>query len=127
MMTVTFTPTVSFGRKSRRAPIVGVKNILNMSRLHWTVKGAYLRQHRDQTTGNLLTLGRAPGLPVNVKLVRIGPRKMDFDNYVSGFKGIRDAVAQWLKCDDGDESKVTFSYAQEKGEPSVRIEIEGKP
>lgn len=36
----------------------------------------------------------------------------------------RDGIADALGVDDGDESKVTWSYAQERGDYGVRVKIE---
>lgn len=68
-------------------------------------------------------------LPCNVKLIRLGPRELDFDNLVASQKRVRDAVAEVITQDfvpgraDGDK-RITWEYAQEKSkEYKVKIEI----
>lgn len=57
--------------------------------------------------------------PVHIKLVRHGPRKLDFDNLVYAFKPIRDGIAEalWpeksLRSRD-DHDGVVWEYEQEK-------------
>lgn len=53
--------------------------------------------------------------PVTVRLTRLAPRKLDAgDNLNSFAKSIRDQIAAWLDVNDGDETKVTWLYAQEQ-------------
>ena len=67
------------------------------------------------------------GGPWRVTLIRVysgRQRKFDDDNLGTGFKHIRDGIADALKIDDGDESMVTWEYAQEKGARNeIRVEI----
>jgi hypothetical protein len=60
---------------------------------------------------------------VVVRLTRIGPRKLDSDNVAGACKATRDGVADWLGVDDGDESRVRWVYAQERGAYGVRVEV----
>lgn len=64
-----------------------------------------------------------PTWPVNVRLIRIGPRQLDQNNAIETLQAIQDGVADWLGVDDGDETKVQWEYAQEKGQYGVRIEV----
>ena len=61
-------------------------------------------------------------LPVTVKLTRIGPRTMDSDNCIAGLKACRDGIAARLGVDDADP-RITWEYAQERGEYGLRVEI----
>jgi hypothetical protein len=71
-------------------------------------------------------------LPCTVKMHRIAPRSFDYDNLVSSFKWIRDAISEELitglaigRADD--DKRITWEYIQEKGNPgqyAIRIEIE---
>ncbi len=61
--------------------------------------------------------------PVLVKLTRVGPRKLDSDNLQGACKAVRDGVSDWLDVDDGDETKVRWEYAQERGDYSLRVEL----
>jgi hypothetical protein len=63
-------------------------------------------------------------LPTPVKLIRVGGKRLDDDNLQFAFKAIRDAVAEWLRVDDGDTSSVRFRYDQRPGYVAgVRIVI----
>ena len=60
-----------------------------------------------------------------VSLTRISKGKLDEgDNLNSSFKFVRDAIAEWLGVDDGSD-RYDWRYAQERGEPGIRILIEG--
>jgi hypothetical protein len=49
---------------------------------------------------------------------------LDGDNLQSGFKAVRDGVADWLGVDDGN-SLVDWQYAQRSAGPKVyKVEIE---
>jgi hypothetical protein len=67
--------------------------------------------------------GRQWRFPVEVRLTRVAPRKLDDDNLASACKGVRDEVAAMLGVDDGDERLVRFSYGQERGEWGARIAV----
>ncbi len=95
-------------------------------REHWAVKAKRVAAERAFAF-SCLCAWRAKWrerFPVCVILTRVAPRKLDSDNVASAFKAIRDGVADWLQVNDGDESKVTWRYAQERGDYAVRIEIE---
>jgi len=63
--------------------------------------------------------------PIQIKLTRTGPSRLDDDNLVSSFKNVRDGIADWLKIDDGDP-RLVFSYDQERhARWRVIVEIEG--
>ena len=47
-----------------------------------------------------------------VHLVRIGPKKLDRGNYECSFKAVQDGIAQAIGVDDGDESRVIWTYDQ---------------
>lgn len=66
------------------------------------------------------------GSPCAITLTRIGPRRLDSDNAIGGFKSVRDTIARLLGIDDGDE-RLTWTYTQEKGKPKeygIRVRIE---
>ena len=63
-------------------------------------------------------------LPVTVVLTRVAPRRLDGDNLQSGFKAVRDGVADWLGVDDGN-GLIDWQYVQRSGRPSeYAVEIE---
>jgi len=103
------------------------------AREHWAKR--HLRKKQQQADAYFLLLSapnarqvRACGPPYRVTLTRIG-RKYDPGNNEISFKHVQDLVAQWLGVDDGDESRVSWKYEQEKGPVGLRIVIEagGEP
>lgn len=105
------------------------KNAGKPAREHW--REAWER-HKEQKQ-KIYLLCRAEiskvQLPCNVKLIRLGPREMDFDNLVISQKFVRDAIAELLTGDyvpgraDSDK-RITWQYDQEKSkEYGVKIEI----
>ena len=61
----------------------------------------------------------------HVRLVRVGPRRLDTDNLAGSFKHVQDAIAIELGVDDGD-SWVKWEYEQVavgKRVYSVRVEV----
>jgi hypothetical protein len=100
-------------------------------RCHWAVR----RRRFQEQAGALRTAWEASPfavveswehlLPLRVTFTRVGKRKLDTDNLSGGFKGLRDALAELLGIDDGDEL-LTWEYQQERGQPGVRLHIEGR-
>ena len=95
------------------------------SRDHWAAR---VRRKRAQHWAVFSAVRSKPGplrprLPCVVTITRIGPRRMDSDNLAGSAKAVRDEVARMLGCDDGDESAVTWVYAQECGRFGVRVVI----
>ena len=103
-------------------------------REHWAAKakrvkaqrvyvGILLRQHERQL--------RALGWPavagrMHVTLSRVAPRKLDDDNLQSGFKALRDGIADRFGVDDGDP-RIRFKYDQVRGkakEYGARVLVE---
>lgn len=96
---------------------------------HWAVKRARARVQQGHTLATLVNLGtdakhRLQDAPtIRVRLVRLGGKRLDSDNLAGGFKAIRDAVAGWLKIDDGSD-RFRWDYDQEPaGEKGFRIEL----
>ena len=104
--------------------IVSVANL----RMHWAAKAKLTRDQRTRTRMSLAAVAQSFGvevLPVTVVLTRIAPRRLDGDNLQSGFKAVRDGVADWLGVDDGN-SLVDWQYVQRSGkagEYAVEIEV----
>jgi hypothetical protein len=104
-----------------------IVSVANM-RLHWAVKAKLTRDHRTRTRMSLAAVAQSSGLemlPATVVLTRVAPRKLDGDNLQSGFKAVRDGVADWLGVDDGN-GLVDWQYAQRSGkagEYAVEIEV----
>jgi len=104
-----------------------IVSVANM-RLHWAVKAKLVRDHRTRTRMSLSAAAQSSGLemlPVTVVLTRVAPRRLDGDNLQSGFKAVRDGVADWLGVDDGN-GLIDWQYAQRSGkagEYAVEIEV----
>lgn len=94
-------------------------------REHWATK--HRRKKQQQGVVKLMFLThKVPQPPVVVAMTRVGARKLDPDNLAGSFKHVQDAMADILGVDDGDESKVTWHYAQRigrRGEYAVEIEV----
>jgi hypothetical protein len=61
-----------------------------------------------------------------VTLIRVAPRKLDDDNLQSGFKALRDGIADRLGVKDNDP-RVKWKYDQVRGrakEYAARVRIE---
>jgi len=103
-----------------------IVSVANM-RLHWAAKAKLTRDQRTRTRMSLAAVAQSFGvevLPVTVVLTRIAPRRLDGDNLQSGFKAVRDGVADWLGVDDGS-SLIDWQYAQRSGGSGVyKVEIE---
>jgi hypothetical protein len=104
------------------------------SREHWHKKA---RRHHDQkiAVANYYdSLPIKPTLPCHVSLIRVAPRKLDFDNLVSAFKYIRDAISEKLTGDpragrSDDDPRIEWSYKQQSGGSkiyAIKIEIVAK-
>ena len=103
-----------------------IVSVANM-RLHWAAKARLTKNHRERAKRALEAVARFGGtdaLPVTVVLTRVAPRRLDGDNLQSGFKAVRDGVADWLGVDDGHHL-VDWQYKQRADGPKVyRVEIE---
>lgn len=93
-----------------------IVSTLNL-REHWTKRHRRNQAHRKAA----LAVPKAE-LPCTVKLTRIGLKILDGDNLQGGLKALRDGIADRLGVDDADP-RVTWEYAQERGEYAVRVEI----
>lgn len=98
------------------------KNELNMHE-HWRNRA---NRARDQKCLVKFELGKTGvcALPVLVKLTRIAPsRGLDpHDGLPASLKFVADAVAEMYGIDDRDP-RLSFAYAQERGEYAVRVVI----
>jgi hypothetical protein len=78
---------------------------------HWAARARRVRRERAAVRA---ALGGhvPPGLPVVVRLTRIGWNALDDDNLRPAFKSTRDELASWLGVDDRSPL-VRWEYAQE--------------
>lgn len=92
---------------------------LTNKRMHWRERHRLMKSHRKAA----MVVPKV-GPPCIVKLTRVSPRKLDDDNLVASFKGLRDGIADRLGVDDGD-SRVEWRYAQERNgkHKEVRVTI----
>lgn len=97
-------------------------------REHWRKVAARKRAHRAMARLVLQMHARPMGEAdqFTITLTRVAPRKLDDDNLASGFKAVRDGVADWLGIDDGSP-RIKWQYAQHKGDAGhytawVRVE-----
>ena len=86
------------------------------SRQHWRKAAARKKLHRQTARLVLQQYARPMGEAerFTITLTRVAPRKLDDDNLASGFKAVRDGVADWLGIDDGSP-RIKWQYAQHKG------------
>lgn len=96
-----------------------IESVAN-KREHWGARSKRTKAHR----GAAVAVPVSP-LPCRVHLVRIAPRSLDDDNLQSGFKALRDGIADRFGIPDNDP-RLKFTYGQERGAAkyyAVRIEI----
>lgn len=92
-------------------------------REHHMARARRVKHERGAVT---LRMPRWEGPPLLVvRLTRVAPRRLDDDNLRGALKAVRDAVAARLRIDDASPL-VSWDYAQEKGEASVRVDIMGR-
>lgn len=90
-------------------------------REHWSKRSARTKMHRFAA----VAVPQHP-LPCVVTLIRVAPRKLDDDNLQSGFKALRDGIADRLGVKDNDP-RVAWRYDQVRGrakEYAARVRIE---
>ena len=95
-------------------------------RTHWRAKARVAKAQRFEARAALTGEGEIwfKG-PYAVHITRLGKRKLDSDNLAISAKHVRDGIADALGIDDGDETKVTWTYAQEIAkEYGCRVRIE---
>ena len=100
-------------------------------REHWGAKHTRAKKQKNAVGRSLKILmiqnaitdpGKHFSLPIVVKIVRIGKRKLDTDNLAGSAKHVRDAIAKELGIDDGDD-RIRWHCAQSIGDYGVRISI----
>ncbi len=104
-----------------------LKSEANISRC-WAIKSKVNRNQKLIIRFKFFNEKPKINLPCEVKLTRISPRQLDFDNLVYAFKSIRDEIADQILPGlakgraDGDK-RITWEYLQEKGPYAVKVEI----
>lgn len=94
------------------------------SRGHWSVRSRHAKRVHALVAAALVGV-TPPSLPVRVTITRRSPgsRRMDDDGATASAKYARDAVATWLRVDDGDP-RVTWAVTQERAPWGVVIRVE---
>lgn len=92
------------------------------SREFWAVKAKRHAAQKARIAWEFKMQHHIPEMPCEITMTRIAPRRFDFDNLVSSFKYIRDAIAECLTgCKQAgradDDPRLTWHYKQEKGAP----------
>ncbi len=85
-------------------------------REHFHTRARRTREHRTAAYYALRAAKASHALPCVITITRIAPRSLDDDNAISGAKGVRDGIADWLDVKDNDP-RVTWKYAQRRGPP----------
>jgi hypothetical protein len=96
---------------------------------HWAKASRRHRMQKFLVQQALKCEIKAIKLPCHIKITRIAPRCMNYDNLVSSQKYVLDAICDLIlpglapgRADD--DPRITASYFQEKGKPQqVRIEM----
>lgn len=93
---------------------------LNAREIHWARAERVEKEHAA-------TRRAVPPWPfgpvVHVHMVREGPGTLDDDNLTASCKGVRDALAKWMRLDDRSPL-VRWTYGQERAkEWQVRVEV----
>lgn len=101
-------------------------------REHWAARARRAANEREvaymETLAQLRRRASAKGRaadapPTSIRLTRIGPRTLDGDNLAASCKGIRDGIADALGLPDDSDVRVTWRYAQRRGEYGVEVEV----
>lgn len=96
-----------------------IESVAN-KREHWSKRAARTKLHRFAAVAV-----PAHPLPCVVTLTRIAPRELDGDNLQSGFKALRDGIADRLGVKDNDP-RIEWRYRQARGrakEYAARVEV----
>lgn len=102
---------------------IRIESVAN-KREHWGAKARRTKVHRNAALA--IPAWTLPSLPCTVILTRVAPRKLDGDNLQSGFKALRDGIADRLGIADNDP-RVRWQYRQAKGKPkeyAARVEFQ---
>lgn len=106
---------------------------LSSPNLHESWRAKHTRDKKQRTVlRQILSYEKRPTLPVVITLNRVGKKRMDYDNLVFAFKGIRDEVADYLipglragRADD--DKRLTFQYTQSiSTQYSIEVTIDSR-
>lgn len=92
---------------------------------HWRIrhKRSQEQRHKARVVAQAAGVHLEP-LPLVITITRVGPGKLDSDSLPPSGKHVRDGIADAIGVDDGDDTKVTWLYAQERAKTwGVRVEI----
>lgn len=97
-------------------------DVTQNSRLHWAKKARKVTKQKHDVFYTMKKFGKPPAPPLTIVMTRIGTQRLDDDNATASCKHARDAIAQWLGIDDGDE-RLEWKCEQQKGAYGLKIEI----
>lgn len=96
---------------------------------HWTQL-----HHRRSCLKKTIALFLVPymdsiHLPISITLIRLGSRKLDYDNLVAAFKPVRDQIAYMIfpgsrMGQKDSDPRITWHYDQAKGASGIKIIFE---
>jgi hypothetical protein len=115
-----------FGKEQEMIEVEMDMKVVSMAnmRMHWAVKAKLVKSQRQKAFNALASVAAPPAPPCTIVLTRVAPRALDGDNLQSGFKAVRDGVADWLGIDDGSQL-VEWQYRQRPGTvKTYKVEIE---
>jgi hypothetical protein len=101
---------------NRWAVELGCKLVAQVNaREHWSTVASRAKRQRRAARLAVESLVNRHALrpPLTVRIIRLGPRRLDDDNLAGSAKHIRDGVAEALGVDDADPA-VTWAYGQEQ-------------
>jgi hypothetical protein len=100
------------------------------AREHWRKVNARAQVQKITTwaigTAALRRLPSVMAPPFRVRIVRVGPKRMDDDNAIGSAKAVRDTIAKILGVDDGDRKVIRFTYGQAIGPFGCEVTISGQ-
>lgn len=122
------TQTTSKQKQIKIELFMKVESVANKSE-HWRSKH---KRNKEQKLyiKSALSWEKQITTPVAIKITRIAPRKLDYDNLVAACKHVVDAISEWIYPDmaagraDGMPG-MEWIYDQRKGKPGeYALEIE---
>lgn len=96
-------------------------------REHWANRAKRTKAQRAAVSllcGRELRRLSDPRAHYVITMTRVAPRSLDSDNLSSSLKAARDEVAKHLGFFNDSDSRLSWLYAQSKGEAALEISVE---
>lgn len=95
---------------------------------HWASRARRVKAQRASVRYAMFAQGFQSWLrdnagPIEITIIRMGPRRLDDDNATISAKAIRDEIASCIGVDDGDCERATYVVKQQSGKYGVRIQF----